>query len=144
MFLFIILSHHTYSQHEFFHEIVLEKNLVENEDWEFVGEANWNNLYDEPGWRIWGASFAGIRNINRFSLSAGANRYYTFNRRITNFFEIRPRMSLQLIIPIVANITLRQRLKYEWRFFYSEGDNSTRENYRRLRSQIGFDIPLIR
>lgn len=142
LFLFIIISHHTYSQNEFFHEIILEKTLLENEEWEFVGEANWKNLYAEPGWRRWGASFAGTRKINRFSLSAGANGFYTFNKRIINFFEMRPWTSLQLRLPIVADITFRQRLKYEWRFFYTEEDNTTRENYRRLRCQIGFDIPL--
>lgn len=42
----------------------------------------------------------------------------------------------------MADIALRQRLRYEWRFFYTEGNNSTRENYGRLRYQIGFDIPI--
>ncbi len=55
---------------------------------------------------------------------------------------MRPWTALQYNIPIVAKISLRQRLKYEWRFFYTEGDSSTRENYRRLRYQIGIDIPI--
>ncbi len=45
-------------------------------------------------------------------------------------------------MPIVGEITLRQRLKYEWRFFYTEGDKATRENYGRLRYQIAVDIPI--
>ena len=140
--LFIIISHAAYSQHEFFHEIILEKTLIENEEWEFVGEANFKYLYNEPAWRRWGVSFAGVRKMKRFSLSGGLNGYYTFDRSITNFFEMRPWMALQYNIPIVADIALRQKLKYEWRFFYTEGDNSTRENYGRLRYQIGFDIPI--
>lgn len=68
VFLFIVISHFAYSQHEFFHEIVLEKKLIENENWEFVGEANFKHLYDEPAWRRWGVSFAGVRKMKRFSL----------------------------------------------------------------------------
>lgn len=139
----IITTHYSYSQHELFHELVLEKKLIENEKWEFLGEANFKYVYNEPAWRRWGASFSGIRTIKRFKLSAGLNGYFTFNRTITNFFEMRPWTSIQLNIPIVANIILRQRLKYEWRFFYTEEQPSTRENYTRLRYQIGFDIPIL-
>ncbi len=141
-FLFIILSHQALAQDEFFHEIVIEKKLIEQEEWEFVGEANFKHLYEEPAWRRWGVSFAGVRKGKHFRIHAGVNTYYTFNKDITNFFEVRPWTALQYNIPIVGETTLRQRLKYEWRFFYTEGDNSTRENYRRLRYQIGIDIPI--
>lgn len=141
-FLFIILSHQALAQDEFFHEIVIEKKLIEHEEWEFIGEANFKHLYEEPVWRRWGVSFVGVRRIKRFRIHGGLNSYYTFNRDITNFFEVRPWTALQYNIPITGEITLRQRLKYEWRFFYTQGDNSTRDNYRRLRYQIGIDIPI--
>ncbi|WP_375586072.1 DUF2490 domain-containing protein [Cyclobacterium xiamenense] len=140
--LFIIISHQALGQHEFFHELVLEKTLIEQEEWEFVGEANFKYLYDEPAWRRWGLSFAGVRRIQRFNILAGANSYYTFNRSITNFFEVRPWTAVQYRIPIFGDMTLRQRLKYEWRFFYTKENNSRRENYRRFRYQIGMDIPI--
>lgn len=138
----IIVGQHAHGQHEFFHELVLERKLLENEKWELIGEASFKYLYNEPAWRRWGASFAGIRKIKRLSLFAGANAYYTFDKSITNFFETRPWTALQHKIPIFAYLALRQRLRYEWRFFYTEGNNSTRENYGRLRYQIGMDIPL--
>lgn len=141
-FLFIIFSHPALAQDEFFHEIVIEKKLLEIEEWEFIGEANFKHLYDEPAWRRWGISFAGIRRINRFSIQAGANSYYTFNKDIVNFFEVRPWTNVQYDIPIVNKFTLRQRLKYEWRFFYTEKENFEKENYGRFRYQIGFDIPI--
>ena len=141
-FLLIILSDQAIAQNEFFHEIVIEKKLIEREEWEFMGEANFKHLYDKPAWRRWGVSFAGVRKIKGFRIHGGVNSYYTFNRDITNFFEARPWTALQYNIPIVGEITLRQRLKYEWRFFYTEGDNSTKENYRRLRYQIGIDVPI--
>ncbi|MFN0200580.1 MAG: DUF2490 domain-containing protein [Bacteroidia bacterium] len=140
--LFISISHHAYSQHEFFHELVLEKKLMENEKWELIGEANFKHLYNEPAWRRWGASFAGARKMNRFSLFGGLNGYYTFNRNITNFFEMRPWTAVQFKLPIVAKIVLRQQLKYEWRFFYTEEQPKTKENYGRLRYQVGLDIPI--
>ena len=139
-FLLIIFSDETLAQDEFFHEIVIEKKLIENEEWEFVGEVNFKHLYNEPAWRRWGVSFAGVRKIKRFRIHGGVNSYYTFNRDITNFFEVRPWTALQYNISIVEEITLRQRLKYEWRFFHTQSDNSTRVNYRRLRYQIGIDI----
>ncbi|SEI75481.1 hypothetical protein SAMN05192553_101122 [Cyclobacterium xiamenense] len=141
-FLLFILSHQALAQDEFFHEIVIEKTLLEKEEWEFIGEANFKHLYDEPAWRRWGVSFAGVRRIKRFRILGGINSYYTFNRDITNFFEVRPLSAVQYTIPIAGKITLRQRLKSEWRFFYTEGYNSTRENYGRLRYQIGVDIPI--
>lgn len=58
--------------------------------------------------------------MKRFSLSGRANGYYTFDRSITNFFEMRPWTALQLNIPIAANINFRQKLRYEWRLFYTE------------------------
>jgi hypothetical protein len=140
--LFITISNCAYGQQEFFHELVLEKKLIENEKWELVGEANFKYLYNEPAWRRWGMAFTGVRKIKRFRFSGGVNGYYTFNRNITNFFELRPWTALQFEIPIVSEIILRQRLRYEWRFFYTDGNNSTNENYGRLRYQIGFDIPI--
>ncbi|WP_421806882.1 DUF2490 domain-containing protein [Flagellimonas sp.] len=141
-FFLFILSNQVLGQDEFFHEIVVEKNLIESEEWEFIGEVNFKHLYDEPAWRRWGVSFAGVRNIKRFRIHGGVKSYYTFNKDITNFFEVRPWTAVQYNIPIVGEIALRQRLKYEWRFFYTQGDNSSRENYRRLRYQIGIDVPL--
>ena len=138
----VLISHYAYSQNEFFHELTLEKTFIENEAWEFVGEANFKYSYNEPRWRKWGASLSGIRKIKHFSFSGGFNGYYTFDKGITNFFEARPWMATQFNIPIVEDIVLRQRLRYEWRFFYTEEQPSTRENYRRLRYQIGFDIPI--
>jgi len=138
----IIVSNYAYGQHEFFHELAIEKKLFENEKWELITEANFKYAYLEPAWRRWGASFSGVRKIKQLRIMAGANGYYTFDKSIVNFFEMRPWTTLQYNIPIVANITLRQRLRYEWRFFYTEGNNSTSENYGRLRYQIGLDIPI--
>jgi len=142
VFLFIIINHSAYSQHEFFHEITLEKKLIKNEKWEFLGEANFKHLYNEPAWRRWGLSFAGVRKIKRFNLLGGINGYYTFNRNITNFFEMRPWTALQLKLPIFSGVTLRQQLKYEWRLFYTEDEPKTNKNYGRLRYQISIDIPI--
>lgn len=142
-FLCIILSRPARAQDEFFHELVMEKKLIEKEAWELVSEANFKLIYEEPAWRRWGISITGVRKVKNFKILGGVNSLYTFNRDITNFFELRPSIALQHHIPIVRKANLRQRLKYEWRFFYADGDNSSRENYRRLRYQIGIDIPIL-
>lgn len=138
----ITVCQNSYGQDEFFHELILEKKLMENEKWECVGEANFKHLYSEPAWRRWGLSLSGVRKMNRFSVWSGVNGYHTFNKDITNFFEMRPWAAVQFKLPIVEKITLRQQLKYEWRFFYTEDKAETNESYGRLRYQIGVDIPI--
>lgn len=142
LFLFVGLVSLTFAQDEVFHELRIEKELVENEEWQFIGEANFKYLYAEQAWRRWGASFAGIRRFGNFRVHAGLNSFYTFNRDITNFFEVRPWSALRYHVALFSNLTLRQRLQYEWRLFYTDADNSVRENYKRLRYQIGVDIPV--
>lgn len=131
-----------YSQNEIFHELAFEKSILENEKWKLLGEVNFKHLYNEPAWRRWGASMSCIRKINNLSLSAGTNGYYTFDKSIKNFFELRPWTNVQLNLPITKRLICRQRLRYEWRFFYTEESNSTKVNYGRLRYQLGFDIPI--
>lgn len=130
------------AQDEFFHELVIEKIVIENDGWEFTGEANFKHLYNEPAWRRWGVSFVGVKKIKRIRVQGGVNSFYTFNKDITNFFEFRPWTALQYNIPIVRRVKLRQRLKYEWRFFHTQDNRALRENYRRLRYQIGIDLAL--
>ncbi len=144
-FLFTLLVafsfHQAISQDEFFNELRLEKRLIENEKWELVGEGNWKYLYNEPRWRRWGISAFGARRIKQFRLQAGTNGFYTFNRSIANFFELRPWAAILHDLPLIANISLRQRARVEWRFFYEEGKEQ-RQDYRRVRYQVGIDIPL--
>jgi hypothetical protein len=139
--LMMLFCHQSKGQDELFHELRLEKILIEKEEWELIGEADWKHLYNEPGWRRWGGSVFGVWNPGPIRLSAGTNGYYTFNRSITNFFELRPWTAINHSLSLGSKISLRQRVKVEWRFFYDEGD-APREDYRRLRYQIGFDIPL--
>ena len=139
---FIIVGHDSFCQHEFFHEIALENKLVENEKWECIGEVNFKHLYDEPAWRRLGVSFSGIRTIKQFKLSSGLNSYDTFNRNITDFFEVRPWSALQFNFPILSTIYLRQQLRYEWRFFFTKEVSNSKENYGRLRYKIAFDFPI--
>lgn len=141
LLLIMLIAVPSLGQHEFFHEVRLEKVLIEREHWELEGEADWKHLYNEPGWRRWGGSVSGVRHLDAFRISGGMNGYYTFNSSITNFFEFRPWTALNHALTLGPRISLRQRLKGEWRFFYGGGEAQW-ENYRRLRYQIGFDIPL--
>ncbi len=142
LILLLVLGHFANGQSEFFHELVLEKKLMENEKWELIGETNWKYLYNEPSWRRWGLSFAGVRKIKRFSIMGGTDGYYTFNNKAVDFFEVRPWTSVQHKLPLVSEWFLRQMLKLEWRFFKTESQSFSNENYSRLRYQIGLDIPL--
>ena len=141
VFLTLLCGHKLQSQQEFFHELSLEKRLLEEGHWEFTGEVNWKNLYNEPGWRRWGVSFFARRRIESFNLLGGVKGYYTFNKNITNFFELRPWMAVSYNFALGSRVTVRQRLMAEWRLFYEDRE-AQREDYRRLRYQLGLDIPL--
>lgn len=138
-----LLNRQAFAQDEFFQELEIEKVLSENEKYEFTAGGQFKNLLAEPTWTRVGVSFAAIRRIERFRILGRLNSYYTFNYAITNFFEVRPLIALQYVnLPIIGEISLRQRLQYEWRLFYTDDENSERQNYRRLRYQIGIDIPI--
>lgn len=131
------------AQDELFHELYLEKRMLDREQWEVQGEATWKHAYDDAPWGRWGVSMAGVRKIKKLGLLAGVNGYYTLNRKITDFVEVRPWLAATLQIPLTKRILLRQRLSYEWRFFF-EADAPAQEDYRRLRYQVDFDISLSR
>lgn len=137
----LLIGHQAVAQDEFFQELAIEKQLLETEKWELAGEINWKYIYSEPRWRRWGVSVAAVRNLGRFRLLGGGNAFYTFNSKITNFFELRPWWAAQLALPLAEGLVLRQRFKSEWRYFFEEG-NHQRENYGRLRYQLAFDIHL--
>jgi len=139
--LFFLVVQKVSAQTEYFHELRIDHTLLEKEKWELAGEVNWKNLYNEPGWRRWGMSFEAVHQLNKFQLIGGGNVFYTFNRKITNFFELRPWWSAQVNIPLFRSISFRHRLRSEWRFFFNEGDNQ-RDNYGRIRYQGALDVPL--
>lgn len=143
--LFVLLtffsSYEAISQDEFFHELSLEKSLVEKDEWELTGEVDWKNLYNESGWKRWGAALFATKSVRRLHLQGGLSGYYTFNKSITNFFELRPWAAIGYDVSLISTIKLRQRLKGEWRLFYDEGE-APREHYRRIRYHLGLDIPL--
>lgn len=139
--LFTFTCKQGFCQDEFFHELFFEKNIIENEKWEFNVEINSKYTYEEPKWRRWGVSFLSLRKLNKFRIFGGLNALYTFNDKIDNFYEIRPRIAIDYGIKLFNHTTFRPRIQTEWRFFFVE-DNDTREDYNRTRFQLNFDVPL--
>ncbi len=139
--LLTLISLKSYGQDEFFHELFFEKNILENEKWEFNAEFNSKYTYEEPQWRRWGLAFISVRRIEKFRIFGGLNGLYTFNRKIDNFYEVRPWLAVDYGFKIFDHLTFRPRVKTEWRFFFVE-DTDTRENYNRTRIQLNFEIPL--
>lgn len=139
--LIFLFTSNLYAQDEFFHEFSLDYTFLEHEKWETSGEVYWKNLYNSSGWRRWGVSLEGARKFDYFNLSGGLNANYTFNKIITNFFELRPWWAFNLNVPLIKGLDLRQRFRSEWRFFFEQGAE-TRDNYGRFRYRIAFDIAL--
>lgn len=86
----ILICQNTFGQEDLFHEISFKKILKGNEEWKFEGEANWKHIYDNIGWRRLGTSIGTMRRIRSFNLTSGVFGYFTFNKEVENFFEVRP------------------------------------------------------
>jgi hypothetical protein len=137
----IFLTKSASCQSELFQEIGVEKELGEFKELEFSGKLVWKNLYGDPGWRRWGISFVGAKEIKKFKFLGGINGFYTFNSKITNFFELRPWMAADYDISLPADIVLKQRIRPEWRLFFNE-EKVGREDHVRLRYRLNLDFPI--
>lgn len=133
---FFFACHWVYSQNEFFHEISVAKTLSETEKWDISAEANWKHIYDEVGWRRAGIDFEFERELQVLKFSTGASTYYTFNKKIQNFWEFRPWIALGLRTDLFRRISFLQRIRAEWRNF--RGENVS-DNYDRIRYRLILD-----
>lgn len=129
------------AQDEIFHELELEKVLWENEKWELGARTSWKHIYDEIGWRRFGLEPGIIRNAGNWGFLGGVGTYYTFDKEIDNFWEVRPWVAIQYTFPIFRTISVKQRLRSEWRNFFQKGREGD-VNYHRLRYAIWFGFRL--
>lgn len=136
LLLLISVNFFAQAQEDFFYEMKVSTNLVEKESFYLEVNTNWKHVYNEVGWRRLGVAGMATKKINNWSLYGGLSTFYTFNKDIVNYLEIRPRIGLGLTTPIVDRLSLNQRLLGEWRnHFYSKENRNrsyTRSRYRVL------------
>jgi len=126
------------AQSEFFHELEVTKEIKETEKWSTSITGSWKHLYEEPAWRRLGVSGLVKRKLGNWQLLGALNTYYTFDKEIDNYFELRPCLGLLLKTVIVERLDFKQQFKGEWRnFLFSDNFNDT--NYGRLRYKLGLD-----
>ncbi|MBC2838830.1 hypothetical protein [Robiginitalea sp. SC105] len=139
--LLLLASGSLAAQEEFFHELELETVVWENERWEVAARTSWKHIYDEVAWRKFGLDGGVIRKAGNWGFLGGLSTFYTFNKEIDNFWEVRPWVAIQYTFPLFRTINVKQRLRSEWRNFFQEGGGET-INYHRLRYAIWFGFRL--
>ncbi len=124
-----------FGQTEYFHEIEIGTNVLEKGNYSLEVNASLKHIYDNIGWRRWGLNGVIKKDLNDWALYGGLLTFYTFNKDIHNFLEIRPQAGIGLTTKITDKLTLNQRLLGEWRTFYYSG-NSSADNYTRTRYRL--------
>lgn len=135
LILIFFLTKFGFSQTEYFHEIEIGTEVLEKEIFALEVNASWKHIYDEIGWRRWGINAMAIKDVKNWTFYGGLTTFYTFNKNIDNFLELRPQVGLGLKTEITDKFFMNQRLLGEWRTFYYSGENEE-ENYTRTRYRL--------
>lgn len=134
--LLCLLTGKAFSQ-EVFHDLEINKIFQNTEKWKIDAAMNWKHIYDEVGWRRWGASGMVTQKMGIFGLRAGLMAFYTFDKDIVNHWELRLWLGVQLKNKIADQLYLIQEVRGEWRnIFYA--DNQYKGNIR-TRYKVGLE-----
>ena len=128
--LFISLA--GFAQQEFFSEAGLEKAIFSKNRLSVILEGNYKHAYQDSKWRRLGIDIGLQRKLNsNWMLVGGIINHYRFDKELGNFYELRPKVGLQLSTPIIKNLSLKQRILGEWRnFFLSKHQHYLRARYK--------------
>lgn len=105
---------------EFFHEIEITRTYINNDKWRGVIAANWKHIYDEIGWRRWGADVYISRKIKTIAIESGMTVNYTFDKDIVNYWDVRPWLGIRSDLNLSERTFLMQKFKVESRNLYFE------------------------
>lgn len=122
---------------EVFTELEIGYIYVNNEKWRGDAVAKWKHIYDEIGWRKWGAEAGISRKLKSISIEGGAALYYTFDKDITNYLEIRPWLGLRSDLDMGKRLLLIQKFKVENRNLLYD-DRFRNESFLRSRYLLSF------
>lgn len=117
---FLFSSGMSFSQEkdEFFHEIEISHTYINNDKWRGAVAANWKHIYDEIGWRRWGADIYISRKIKSVAIESGITVNYTFDQDIVNYWDLRPWLGLRSDLKLNDRFLLMQKFKIESRNLY--------------------------
>ena len=121
-----------FSQEEFFSEVSVGKTVFTKNSWVIYLEGNYKHAFQDSKWRRLGLDIGLSKELNsNWTLLAKLTNQYRFDNELGDFYELRPTVGIQLQVPIVKNLTLKQRVLGEWRNFYvSSHDHYLRARYR--------------
>ena len=123
-----------FSQEEFFSEVSVGKTVFTKNSWVIYLEGNYKHAFQDSKWRRLGLDIGLSKELNsNWTLLAKLTNQYRFDNELGDFYELRPTVGIQLQVPIVKNLTLKQRVLGEWRNFYV----SSHDHYLRARYRIG-------
>ncbi len=137
-FLLVFLSLKCNSQNEFFSELSIEKEFLYNEGKHFNLDVNYKHAYQDSKWRKLGFTISTQKKLNdHWSIVSGIVNNYRFDKDLGDFFEVRPKLGLQLKTPIIKSLSFSQRVLVEWRnFFISKHNHYLRSRYKVLLNYI--------
>lgn len=135
---FIILTYINSNSQTLFHEIESGKKF-EYKNNNYSIDLNWKKDYESKSWNRYGFNLTLNKSLkNNWTIFTGLENYLVVDPKVSNYFEIRPWIMVNLKSKIVSNIYFSQFLKTEWRnFFYDNNYNS--DNYFRVRYRFHFD-----
>jgi len=130
------------AQEDVFQKVELGYTILENEKWSFDTDGSWKYSFAKVGWNRWGLNFGLTRKLNNWLVSGGVSNYYTSDRQLSDSYELRPWIALELKTPIIPRLSLYQKAKTEWRNQFFEKKNVKNVSYGRFRYKIGLDLLL--
>lgn len=136
----IFMTSFVFGQDDFFSTVGASKKKILNEKSTYYITADWRHIYNDEKWDRLGSGFEINYKFNIFTFEGGNILQYTFDKKISNFFELRPWVGIKLENKIIDDFFLIQEAKVEWRnFFYSELKD---ENYIRSIVDLGLSYNL--
>lgn len=129
-----------YGQKDFFTTVGASKRKLVSEKLSYSITADWKHIYNDVAWDRLGTGLEVDYQQNFWTLEAGGVVQYTFDKQISNYFELRPWFGVRLENQIIPDLSLVQEGKVEWRNFIFR--NAQDDNYIRTTFEMSFNYNL--
>lgn len=129
-----------FGQNDFFTTISASKRKLVSEKLSYAAAFDWKHIYNDVAWDRLGVSMEADYQQNFWTLEAGGVVQYTFDKQISNYFELRPWIGIRLENQIIPNLSFVQEVKAEWRnFIFRDAQD---DNYIRTTLETSFNYNL--
>lgn len=117
-----------------FGEFDLSHTIRHNDKWKHELSGSFKNFFSNKEWTRVGVNWRSTRNLGQWAVDGGIQTNFTFDKVLSDYYEIRPSVSLNLTTPVLNRLDFKQRMRFEWRNTIHRADSldnsSTRVRYR--------------